>query len=123
MGQRISRSCHHAVRDVVRALGGRSSVAKGSSRAMGHSGVYYAGAFTSAFQEIAEQGLSTWLKDKGISSIEGKTTKEVIELLSGFMHDYFTGLDDTAVREAMEAVNDMVENQVTQNDSDFDKTF
>ena len=52
LGKRISRSYHHAVRDMVRASGGRSSVAKGSSRVMGHSGVYYAGTFTSAFQEI-----------------------------------------------------------------------
>ena len=123
LGKRISKRYHHAVRDVVRASGGRSSVAKGFSRVMGHSGVYYAGAFTSAFQEIAEQGLGTWLIEKGISSIEGKTTKEIIELLSGFMHDYFTGLDDTAAREALEAVNDMVENQVIQNGGDFDKTF
>lgn len=121
--KRISRSYHRAVREVVRASGGRNSVAKGSSRVMGHAGVYYAGAFTSAFQEIAEQGLSTWLKEKGVSTIEGKTTKEIIELLSGFMQDYFSGLDDTAAREALEAVNDMVEEQVSQNDGDFDKTF
>lgn len=123
LGKRISRSYHHAVRDIVRASGGRGSVAKGTSKVIGHSGVYYAGAFTSAFQEIAEQGLSTWLKDKGVNSIKGKTVKEVIELLSEFMHDYFTGLDDTAAREALEAVNDMVEDQVSQNDGDFDKTF
>lgn len=121
--QRMSKNYHHAVRDVVRASGGRRSVSIGSSRVMGHSGVYYAGAFTSAFQEIAEQGLNAWLKTKGITSIEGKTTKEIVELLSGFMHDYFTGLDDTAAREALEAVNDLVENQVNQNGGDFDKTF
>lgn len=121
--KRISKSYHNAVRNVVRASGGRSSVSKGTSKVMGHSGVYYAGAFTSTFQEIAEQGLSTWLKEKGINSIEGKTTKEIIELLSGFMHDYFTGLDDTAAREALEAVNDLVEDQVIQNGGDFDKTF
>lgn len=113
LGKRISKSYHHAIRDVVRASGGRSSVSKGTSKVMGHSGVYYAGAFTSAFQEIAEQGLSTWLKEKGINSIEGKTIKEIIELLSGFMHDYFTGLDDTAAREVLEAVNYLVEDQVT----------
>lgn len=121
--KRIFRSCHKAIRNIVRASGGRNSVAKGVSRVMGHSGVYYAGAFTSAFQEIAEQGLSSWLKGKGINSIEGKTTKEIIELLSGFIHDYFTGLDDTAAREALEAVNDMVEEQVVRNGDDFDKTF
>lgn len=121
--KRIYRSYHHAIRDVVRASGGRSSVAKGSSRVMGHSGVYYAGAFTSAFQEIAEQGLNAWLKEKGVGSIEGKTTKEVIELLSRFIHDDFTGLDDTAAREALEAVNEMVENQVTLNGGNLDKTF
>lgn len=121
--KRISRSYHHAIRDIVRASGGRNFVAKGTSWVMGRSGIYYAGAFTSAFQEIAEQGLSTWLKEKGVSTIEGKTTKEVIELLSGFIHDYFTGLDDTAAREALEAVNDMVEKQVSQNGGNFDKTF
>ena len=42
---------------------------------------------------------SQWFKEKGIDSIEGKTTKEIMELLSSFMHDYFTGLDDTAARE------------------------
>ncbi len=121
--QRISRSYHRAVRNMIRASGGRNSVVKGTSRVIGHSGVYYAGAFSSAFQEIAEQGLSTWLNNKGINSIDGKTTREIIELLSGFMHDYFTGLDDTAAREALEAVNDMVEKNVTQNGGDFDKTF
>lgn len=121
--ERISKCYHHAIRDVVRASGGRSSVVKGSSKVMGHSGVYYAGVFTSAFQEIAEQGLSSWLKEKGISSIEGMTTQEIIELLSEFMHDYFTGLDDTAAREALEAVNDMVEKKVDQNGGDFDKTL
>ena len=121
--KRIFRSYHKAIRNIVRASGGRNYVVKGTSRVMGHSGVYYAGAFTSAFQEIAEQGLSSWLKEKGINSIEGNTTKEVIELLSGFIHDYFTGLDDTAAREALEAVNDMVEEQVFRNGDDFDKTF
>ena len=110
--KRITRSYHHAVRDIIRASGGRSSVAKGNSRVMGHSGIYYAGAFTSAFQEIAEQGLSIWLKERGVITIEGKTTKEVVELLSGFIHDYFTGLDDTAAREALEAVNDLIEERV-----------
>lgn len=123
LGKRISHNYHRAVRNLIRASGGRHTITGGSSRVMGRSGVYYAGAFTTAFQEIAEQGLSTWLKDKGVSGIEGKTIKEVIELLSGFMHDYFTGLDDTAAREALEAVNDMVEHQVAQNGGDFDKTF
>lgn len=120
---RISGSYHSAVRNIIRAAGGRNSVAKGTSRVIGHSGVHYAAAFTSTFQEIAEQGLSTWLHNKGVTSIEGKTTKEIIELLSGFMNDYFTGLDDTAAREGLEAVNDMVEENVKQNGGDFDKTF
>lgn len=123
LGKRILRNYHHAVRDVIRASGGRNSVAKGLSKVMGHSGVYYAGTFASTFQEIAEQGLNTWLKKHGVSSIAGKTTKEIIELLSSFIHDDFTGLDDTAAREALEAVNDMVERQVDQNGGDFDKAF
>lgn len=123
LGKRISHSYHHAVRDIVRAAGGRNAVSTGMSRVIGHSGIFYASTFTSTFQEIAEQGLNLWLKSRGIDSIEGKTIKDVIDLLSTFMNDYFTGLDDTAAREALEAVNDMVENQVSLNGGDYDKTF
>lgn len=34
---RISRSYHSAVRNIIRAAGGRNSVAKGTSRVIGHS--------------------------------------------------------------------------------------
>ena len=51
-------------------------------------------------------GVKTSLEEEEIGTYEDSLCAVI---LSGFMHDYFTGLDDTAAREALEAVNDMVE--------------
>lgn len=123
IGNRVFNHYRSSVRNLVRSAGGRKSVASGVSKVMGRSGVYYANAFTSTFQDIAQKGLNSWLKDHGILSIEGKTTKEVLDILSNFMDDYFTGIDDTAAREALEAVKDKVAKSVEQNNGDFDTTI
>lgn len=123
LNRQINNSYHNVVRNVVRAAGGRGKVSTGSSKVMGRSGIVYAGAWASALQEISEQGLETWLEKHGIRTIDGKTIKEVVELLTDFMQDYFTGLDDTAAREALEAVNDMIATKIESNGGDFDKTF
>lgn len=123
VGNRISNHYRSSVRNLVRSAGGRKTVASGTSKVLGRSGIFYANAFTSTFQDIAEKGLDSWLKDHGIFSIEGKTTKEILDILSSFMDDYFTGLDDTAAREALEAVKDKVAKSVEQNDGDFDATI
>jgi hypothetical protein len=105
---RIKSGYHKAVHNLVRAAGGRNAVSSGNARALGHAGVARATAWTRAFQEISEQGLATWLSDRGVSLI-GKSCHEVIEILGNFMYDYLTGLDDTAANEALDYVLKFIE--------------
>jgi len=117
---RIERHYRNAIRNVVRAAGGRVAVSSGKSRAIGHAGVSWALAFTRSFQEIATQGLANWLSNKGILSLEGKTCQDIILLIIDFVDDYFAGFDDTAAREALEFVMKIVEQKVGDDPSKFD---
>lgn len=63
--KRINTQYHNAIRYLVRAAGGRTAVSSGRSRAVGGSGVVWAKGLAHAFYEIAEQGLATWLQNKG----------------------------------------------------------
>lgn len=114
--RRIRHQYHKAVRSLVRAAGGRAKVSSGQSRAIGRAGVLWATGFANAFQEIAEQGLWTWLTRKGISREERKSCREILTIIEDFVKDYFAGLDETAASEALEHVMDKVE-QKAQGDS------
>lgn len=114
--RRIRHQYHKAVRSLVRAAGGREKVSLGQSRAVGRAGVVWATGLAHAFQEIAEQGLWTWLTRKGISQGERKSCREILIIIGDFVKDYFVGLDETAASEALEHVMDKVE-QKAQGDS------
>lgn len=114
---RKRRQYHKAVRSLVRAAGGREKVSSGQSRAIGRAGVVWATGLANAFQEIAEQGLWTWLTRRGISQGERKSCREILTIIEDFVKDYFAGLDETAASEALEHVMDKVE-QKAQGDSD-----
>lgn len=123
LGKRISRNYHSAVKHMISAAGGRSSVSSGTSRAIGHTGVVWAGSWTRAFQEISEQGLVSWLNSKGFHSLEGKSCHEIIGIINDFIGDYFAGLDDTAAKEALSEVMALVEEKANGNAEEFDSIF
>ena len=102
--RRIRHQYHKAVRFLVRAAGGRDKVSSGQSRAVGRAGVVWATGIANAFQEIAEQGLWTWLTRKGINQRERKSCREILTIIEDFVKDYFAGLDETAASEALEHV-------------------
>lgn len=114
--RRIRHQYHKAVRSLVRAAGGRAKVSSGQSRAVGRAGVVWATGLAHAFQDIAEQGLWTWLTRKGISQGERRSCREILTIIEDFVKDYFAGLDETAANEALEHVMDKVE-QKAQGDS------
>lgn len=115
--RRIRHQYHKAVRFLVRAAGGRDKVSSGQSHAVGRAGVVWATGFANAFQEIADQGLWTWLTRKGINQGERKSCREILTIIEDFVKDYFAGLDETAANEALEHVMDKVE-QKAQGDSE-----
>ncbi len=122
LGKRITRNYRHAVRDLVRAGGGHSVVSSGKSHAIGNAGVNWATSWTNAFQEIVEQGLSTWLESKG-QKLEGKSCQEIIGIIEKFIGYYFVGLDDTAAKEALSHVLGLIEKKIEDKPENFDKVF
>ena len=65
----IRKNYHHAVRNLMRAAGGREKVSTGASKAIGHAGVALIGGFVSAIKEIVNNGLDEWLQRKGVSLV------------------------------------------------------
>lgn len=107
--KRINTQYHNAVRYLVRAAGGRASVSSGRSRAVGRAGVVWATGLAHAFHEIAEQGLVTWLNRKGYNFGVPHDCRETLNIIEGFVAEYFVGMDGTAASEALEHVMDKVE--------------
>lgn len=116
----ITNGYHRAVRHLVRAVGGRAKASSGSSRAFGHSGVAVAGAFTQAFAEIAQKGLSNWLSDKGFGNIQGKTCSDILNFLREYLSADVVGLDDTAANEALEFILEKLDDRIEDDASNFD---
>lgn len=107
--KRINNQYHNAVRYLVRAAGGRASVSSGSSRAVGRAGIVWATGLAHAFHEIAEQGLVTWLQNKGFRFGERHSCREILTMIEEFITVYFAGMDGTAASEALEYIMDKVE--------------
>lgn len=121
--RRIRQQYHKAVRSLVRAAGGRERVSSGQSRAVGRAGVVWATGLANAFQEIAEQGLWTWLTRKGINQGERKSCREILTIIEDFVKDYFAGMDETAASEALEHVMDKVEQKAHGESEQLEITF
>lgn len=121
LGKRISTGYHHAVRNLVRAAGGRGKVTSGSSRAIGHAGIYVAGSFSSVFNEIANNGLVEWLRQKGIYSLDGKSCHDIIDIIKQYIDTGIAGMDETAANNALECVMDYLEERMSDDLDSFDE--
>ena len=120
LDSQIRRNYHHAVRNLVRAAGGRGKVSSGSSRAIGHAGVVIAGGLISAISEIVKNGLSDWLSRRGIHSLEGKSCQDVLDLIREYIEDGIAGMDNTAANEALECVMDELGEKIGDDLAAFD---
>lgn len=120
LDNQIRRNFHRAVRNLVRSAGGRGKVSSGISRAVGHAGVVVAGRFISTFTDIANRGLLQWMRAKGIMSLEGKSCRDILSIIRGFIQNGVSGLDNTAANEALEHVMEMVEGQMNDDVASFD---
>lgn len=112
LGRRITKGYHHSVRNLVRAAGGRSRVSTGTSKALGHAGVIVAGRFASIINEISSNGLAEWLRQKGVSSLEGKQCHDVIDIIRQYIETGVAGLDETAANDALESILENLEERV-----------
>lgn len=110
--KRVRSNYHKAVRNLVRAAGGRARVSSGSSHAVGSAGISIANGFINTFNEIVSNGLNAWLKKKGVDTLLGKSCKEVLDLIRSYIDYDITGLDDTAANEALEHVMATLENRI-----------
>lgn len=116
----IRRNYHHAVRNLVRAAGGREKVSSGSSRAIGYAGIAIAGGLVSAISEIAKNGLSDWLSRRGVYTLEGKSCRDVLDLIREYIETGVAGLDNTAANEALECVMDDLGEKIGEDLEAFD---
>ena len=122
LNSRISRSYHRAVRNLVRAAGGRNKVSTGVSKAMGHAGVALIGNFVSAIHEVVSNGLTEWLRRKGIS-LSGKSCRDILDLIKSYIEIGIAGLDNTAANEALECVLDEMEQKIGDDITAFDRAM
>ena len=123
LGKRITRNYHTSVRNLVRASGGRHKVSSGGSRALGHGGIVVINNFISAIQEIVNNGLATWLQQRGVDSLEGKSCQNIIDFLRQYIESGVAGLDSTAANEAIESVMDRLDEMVGDNVDEIENKF
>ena len=123
LDNQIRKNFHRAVRNLVRSAGGRAKVGNGTSRALGHAGVVVLGKFVSTFNEITNHGLVQWMRDRGILSLEGKTCRDILNIIRGFIQNGVAGLDNTAANEALEHVMELLEDQMDDNITSFDEVM
>ena len=123
LGKRITRNYHTSVRNLVRASGGRHKVSSGGSRALGHGGIVVINNFISAIQEIVNNGLATWLQQRGVDSLEGKSCQNIIDFLRQYIEAGVAGLDSTAANEAIESVMDRLDDLVGDNVDEIENKF
>lgn len=120
LDSQIRRNYHHAVRNLIRAAGGRGKVSSGSSRAVGHAGIVIAGGLVSAISEIAKNGLTDWLSRRGVLSLDGKSCQDVLDLIREYIEDGVAGMDNTAANEALECVLDELGEKIGDDLAAFD---
>lgn len=120
LDSQIRRNYHHAVRNLVKAAGGRGKVSSGGSRAVGHAGVFIAGGLVSAISEIVKNGLTDWLSRRGVHSLEGKSCQDVLDLIREYIETGVAGMDNTAANEALECVMDELEEKIGDDLDSFD---
>lgn len=123
LGKRITRNYHTSVRNLVKASGGRHNVSSGGSRALGHGGIVVINNFISAIREIVSNGLATWLQQRGINSLEGKSCQDIIDFLRQYIESGVAGLDSTAANEAIESVMDRLDELVGDNVDEIEDKF
>ena len=121
--KRVRSNYHKAVRNLVRAAGGRTRVISGSSHAVGSAGISVANGFINKFNEIVSNGLDAWLKRKGLDTLQGKSCKEVLDLIRSYIDYDIIGLDDTAANEALEHVMETLENRIGDDLEKFDEVM
>ena len=116
----IRRNYHRAVRNLVRAAGGRAKVSSGGSRTIGHAGVVIAGGLVSAINEIVKNGLSDWLNRRGVATLEGKSCQDVLDLIRDYISAGVAGLDNTAANGALECVMEEIGEKIGDDIDAFD---
>lgn len=121
IGKRIINNYHHAVRNIVRASGGRAKVSSGKSLIIGHAGIIVLNGFINTLQKITSNGLLSWLQSNGILSLEGRTCQDLLDLIRNFINHSVTGLDDTAANDALEHIFELLEDRIGNDVSNFEE--
>ena len=95
-------------------------MSSGASRAIGHAGVSIAKGFISAISEIVRNGLSDWLRRRGVASLEGKSCQDVLDLIRDYIEEGVAGLDNTAANAALEFLFDELQQRIGEDLNSFE---
>lgn len=117
--QRKAHHYHNAVRHLISAAGGRAKVCSGTSQALGRAGVAGIGGFIATIQDIVANGLLDWLRQRG-ESLDGKTCRDVIDLIRKYAETEIAGLDSTAANEALECVLEQLQEKMGEDIDNID---
>ena len=121
--RKIYKHYHYAIRNYIRAVGGREVVSTGRSRAIGHAGMVLASNFVNAFAQIHSEGCLNWLERRlGTHTLEGKSCQELLDMLKEYISLDVIGLDETAANEAFEHILGLLGNNVD-NSVELDDVF
>lgn len=120
--QRKAHHYHNAVRHLISAAGGRAKVSSGTSQALGRAGVAGIGGFIATIQDIVTNGLLDWLRQRG-ESLDGKTCRDVIDLIRKYAETEIAGLDSTAANEALECVLEQLQEKMGEDIDNIDSVL
>lgn len=121
LDSQIRRNYRKALSYLVKAAGGRHKVSSGASRAIGYAGVSIANGLISVISEIVKNGLKDWLGRRGITSLEGKSCQDVLDMIRDYIEEDVAGLDNTAANEALEYVLDELGQRTGEDLDSFEK--
>lgn len=105
--EKIGKSISH----IVKASGGKTSVATGKSSAFGKRGVSYGSSLFSLLSEIKDNGLFDWLKEHGFNK-ESCSCEEILDYICDYIQEDGVTLDDTAANDALRLLKEKIERDV-----------
>jgi hypothetical protein len=97
---------------LVKIGGGSKNISSGKSSVIGKSGLKSSKKLAGFFYSVNNFGIEKALEQIGLSSLEGKTTNDIINYLIDHFSDETIGMDEAAAKSAIYEVMKELENQV-----------
>jgi hypothetical protein len=86
---------------LVKIGGGSKNISSGKSTKIGRAGLKASSKLVSFFISVGNEGLRKALDKIGFGSLEGKSTRDIIDFLNDFFCDSNVGMDEAAAKAAL----------------------